>query len=114
MRPIIHRRLPPRPFPSDTRARVSLRRVLFLLACVSLTAPRPARAVDLTLKLEPGLALPLGAPQGQIFGAGGQVTVKGALGLTRWLSAQLTLGFDGFPANANGGDSGYAWTFGAG
>jgi len=62
------------------RARVlpkagGLRLCMFLLAC-----PFAANAVDVDLKVEPGVALPLSAPQSQRFGVGGAGSAKLLLG----------------------------------
>ncbi len=77
-----------------------------LLSCAAVLLAFPAGAVDLDLKFEPGLAVPLGAPQSQRFGFGGAATMK------------VLAGFEGSYVNAAGGitflglaaKSGYAST----
>jgi hypothetical protein len=54
---------------------------LFLFAFAVLACPFAARAVDLSLKLEPGGALSLGRPQSQRFGLGGAASLKALVGL---------------------------------
>jgi outer membrane protein OmpA-like peptidoglycan-associated protein len=77
--------------------------------------PLPTRAGDFTLKLEPGVALPLTAPQSKLFTAGGGLGVKGLWSLNRYLGLGPSVTFIGLPAsNANGnGTFGSAWGFGA-
>jgi outer membrane protein OmpA-like peptidoglycan-associated protein len=63
----------------------------FLLLVFALfTFPFAARAVDLDVKIEPGVGFTLGAPQTQRFELGGAATVKGLVGLEGgWLNASL-------------------------
>lgn len=62
-----------------------------LLTCAAALLAFPAGAIDLDLKFEPGLAVPLGAPQSQRFGLGGAATLK------------VLAGFEGSYVNAAGG-----------
>ena len=41
-----------------------------------LAFPLPARATDVSFKLEPGMAVPLSAPQSQLYGVGGGQSLK--------------------------------------
>ena len=85
--------------------------LLFLIPLLSL--PFAARAaVDLDVKLEPGVALTLKAPQSQRFELGGAGTLKGLAGLEGgWLNVALGLTFLGLPAETGYGSSsaGTAW-----
>ena len=69
---------------------------------------------DLSLKLEPGMAIPLTTPQSEIYGIGGGQSLKLLIGLTDWLDIGPTASFLILPANKAGGESGVAWGFGAG
>ena len=91
--------------------------LLALIASASLTCPPAARAIDLDAKVEPGVAVPLGAPQSQRFSPGGAGTFKllvGPEGSYLDLSAGLT--FVGLPAQAGYPSSspGTAWAPGVG
>jgi len=68
--------------------------------------------VDLTLKLEPGVAIPLGKPQTDHFGVGGAATLKGLVGFEgSYVSVAGGLTFIGLPARSGEPDSslGTAW-----
>jgi outer membrane protein OmpA-like peptidoglycan-associated protein len=77
------------------------------------TDPLPSQPGDFSLKVEPGVALPLTNPQSQRFDAGGGETIKALWLLNRYLDIGPSATFIGFPAGASGGDAGTAWTFGA-
>jgi outer membrane protein OmpA-like peptidoglycan-associated protein len=85
-----------------------------LILAGALLAPAPAHAVDLTLKIEPGLALALDSPQSELFGAGGEILVKGAVGLARWFALQATVGFLGLPATSDTDSAAFAYFLGGG
>lgn len=71
-------------------------RMTFGLPFAALLAfPAAARATDLGVRLEPGLAVPLAAPQAGRFTAGGVVSAKGFIGLNRYLEAQAGFSFVG-------------------
>lgn len=87
----------------------------FFLFPLSLAAwlafPTPAHALDLGLRLEPGLALPLTSPQTERFGLGGSMTLKGYVGLNRYLDAEIGFNFLRLnPGNATPGEAGEAWS----
>jgi outer membrane protein OmpA-like peptidoglycan-associated protein len=85
--------------------------------CVALgllAAPSSARAVDVSLKLEPGVAIPLTAPQSQIYNPGVGQSVKALFGLTPYLDLGPSTTFLLLPAATKGAESGVAWGFGAG
>jgi outer membrane protein OmpA-like peptidoglycan-associated protein len=77
-----------------------------------LTFPLAARAIDLDLKVEPGLGLTLGSPQKDRFHLGGAATVKALVGSEgSWFNVAAGLTFLGLPAQS-GYDSmstGTAW-----
>ena len=82
--------------------------LLFLL----LACPFAAQAVDLNLKFEPGVAVPLGSPQSDRFGVGGAATLKGIVGFDgSYVSVAGGLTFIGLPAKSGLADSslGTAW-----
>src|SRR6476620_9329417 len=67
-----------------------------LRPCVALglvAYPLGATAGDLTFKLEPGVALPLSAPQSDLYGAGGGESLKALFGLNRYLDIGPTASF---------------------
>ncbi len=74
--------------------------------------PLPAQAGDFTLKLEPGLALPLTHPQSQLFKVGGGQTVKALWAVNPYIDLGPSLTYLVLPAEAALADSGTAWTFG--
>jgi outer membrane protein OmpA-like peptidoglycan-associated protein len=75
--------------------------------------PRPAQVGDFSLKVEPGVALPLTDPQAQLFKVGGAQTVKALWMINRYLDVGPSVGFMTLP-NEDQGDFGTAWTFGGG
>jgi outer membrane protein OmpA-like peptidoglycan-associated protein len=73
--------------------------------------PLPGRAGDFTLKLEPGVAIPLTKPQSERFNVGGGQTVKALWLLTEQLDIGPSVTFISLPSEADD-ESGTAWTFG--
>lgn len=87
--------------------------VLAAVACAAL-APATANAdVPLTLKLEPGVALPLTSPQSDRFDPGADITVKQLIGLTPWLVVGPSLSALALQSNLPGVDTGTAYRLGA-
>ena len=84
------------------------------LALGLLTWNTGARAVDLSLKLEPGLAVPLSAPQSRIYDVGGSESLKLLFGLTPYLDIGPTASFTLLSAAAAQGESGMVWGLGGG
>jgi outer membrane protein OmpA-like peptidoglycan-associated protein len=86
--------------------------VLTLPFAALLALPAPARALDLGLRLEPGVALPLSEPQSQRFDFGATMAMKGYLGLGRYFDAQV--GFTFLRLNTSGAvagaEPGEAWS----
>ena len=65
-----------------------------------LALPTTASALEFGVKAEPGLAVPLAAPQSSRFTPGGEVSLKGYLGLGRYFDAQAGISFLGLGAAA--------------
>lgn len=87
-----------------------------LLAGIGLLAlPSVAHADDtvpVTLRLEPGVAIPTTDPQAQRFGVGGALAVKPELTLFHYLGVGPSVQFMGLPSNVSGVDAGTAWSYG--
>jgi len=83
-----------------------------LAALALLAIPAAARAVDVGLKVEPALALPLSQP----FGVDGTGALKGFIGLGPWVDAAGTLLILGLPTMAGSlsPESARAWGGGGG
>jgi outer membrane protein OmpA-like peptidoglycan-associated protein len=84
------------------------------VALTLLVLPRPAVALDVSFKLEPGVAVPLTAPQSQVYGVGGGESLKALFGLTPYLDIGPTASFLLLPAAAAHAESGIAWGLGGG
>ena len=85
---------------------------LLLLVLVLLASPSAAPALDLALKLEPGVALPLTAPQSDRFELGGAASIKALAGMEgSWLNLGLGLTFVGLRAKSGfaSTETGTAW-----
>jgi hypothetical protein len=74
--------------------------------------PLGAQAVTLSLRLEPGISLPLSAPQVEHLGPGGGGTLKGALGFGRVFDVQVAASVFGYSARL--GDPSSLFTAGGG
>jgi outer membrane protein OmpA-like peptidoglycan-associated protein len=75
----------------------------------------PAEPGDFSLKVEPGLAIPLTAPQSDLFGLGGGQTIKALWALSPYFDIGPSATFITMPAEGTApGEAGTAWTFGAG
>jgi outer membrane protein OmpA-like peptidoglycan-associated protein len=66
------------------------------------------------LKIEPGVAVPLNAPQSRLFDVGGGQTVKGLWSLNRYWDIGPSVTFLALPAADGVSEAGTAWTFGGG
>lgn len=84
------------------------------LAVVVLIVPLAASAVDFSVKLEPGVAIPLTAPQNDAFDLGFGQSVKALIGLTSWLDIGPTVSYLMLSADKKGTEAGVAWGFGGG
>lgn len=76
--------------------------------------PAPVHAGDLSFKLEPGVSIPLSAPQSQIYDVGGGQSVKLLLGLTPYLDVGPVASFMLLPAADPLAESGVVWGLGGG
>ncbi|WP_232293439.1 OmpA family protein [Stigmatella aurantiaca] len=74
----------------------------------------PARAADFGLKFEPGVAVPLTAPQSQLYKTGGGLTLKALFGLNQYLDIGPSVTLLQLPATADQMEPGAAWAFGGG
>ena len=80
----------------------SLRRLAKPAFCLPVAAllllPATASALEVGVRVEPGLALPLTAPQTPRFTPGGEISLKGYLGLGRYFDVQAGATFLGLGA----------------
>lgn len=88
-----------------------MKKVLKLLsiavASIGLLAlPSVANAQEVTLRAEPGAAVPLTDPQAQRFGVGGAIAVKPELTLFHFLGVGPSLQWIGLPSDVSGVDAG--------
>ncbi len=75
--------------------------------------PSLAQAQEVTLRAEPGVAIPTTDPQAQRFGVGGAIAVKPEITLFHWLGLGPSLQWIGLPSNVSGVDAGTATRLGA-
>lgn len=85
-----------------------------LVFVVVLGLPKTANAVHVSLKLEPGIAIPLSAPQSQIYDVGGGESLKALFRINRYLDVGPTGFFLFLPAEQKLAASGSVWGFGGG
>lgn len=85
-----------------------------LLSLVLLVLPISATAGEFSVKLEPGVALPLSAPQSEVFSVGGQQGIKALFGLTPYLDVGPSASFTLLPGSVEGAGAGHVWGLGAG
>jgi len=85
-----------------------------LVILVVLALPKAANAVNFSLKLEPGIAIPLSAPQSQIYDVGGGESFKALFGINRYLDVGPAAFFLFLPAEQKAAASGSVWGFGGG
>jgi outer membrane protein OmpA-like peptidoglycan-associated protein len=92
--------------------RLLARTAISLPVLALLALPATASAVEVGVKVEPGFAVPLGTPQNALFTAGGDVSLKGYLGLGRYFDLQAGVSFLGLGAAAGTMPSteGTAWS----
>jgi len=103
------------PMTLSTMAAMTGAALLVLLAPFAQASdPLPARAGEFSLKLEPGLAIPLSHPQSQLFEIGGSGTIKALWSLNEYLDFGPSATFAALPTESGQGDSGRAWAFGGG
>lgn len=72
----------------------------------------PAKAGEFSLKVEPGLAIPLTAPQSELFELGGGQTVKAFWALNEHWDIGPSATFLALPTDTSSNESGTAWSLG--
>lgn len=99
-------------------SRVGMRTVfvsfLAILSVSLLTESTQAQAGDFGLKIEPGVAMPLTAPQTERFSLGGGQSVKAMFGLTPFLDIGPSVSFVALPPAESMTEFGTAWMVGGG
>jgi len=88
-----------------------------LAACSGLfllLVPSAAEAQGLSFKLEPGVAIPMNAPQSKVFGVGGGESLKLLFGLTPYLDIGPSASFVMLPNQTKNAESGVVWALGGG
>src|SRR6185369_2720420 len=83
-----------------------------LLGVGLFVVPSLAQAQEVTLRVEPGVAIPVTDPQAQRFGVGGALAIKPELGLGSYLSIGPSLQVMQLPSNVPGVEAGNAWSYG--
>ena len=76
--------------------------------------PTAANALNYGLKLEPGIAIPLSAPQSQIYNVGGGESLKALFGITPYFDVGPSAFFLFLPAEQKLAASGSVWGLGGG
>lgn len=77
-----------------------------------LAVPSLAHAQKLTLRVEPGVAVPLTNPQADRFHPGGSLVLKPELTLFSWVGVGPSAQFMALPSRVDGVSTGTAWSFG--
>lgn len=98
---------------TDRLRRAGLR-AAHLLAFAVLAVATPVTATDLSFKLEPGVAIPLTAPQSDVYGVGFGQSFKALFGVTDFLDVGPSASFMLLPASQRLAESGVVWGLGAG
>jgi len=86
--------------------------ITFIGATALFAAPSLAQAQSLTLRLEPGVAVPLTDPQAQRFDVGGAFALKPEVGLGSYFSAGPMVQVIQLPSKVSGVEAGNAWSYG--
>lgn len=84
-----------------------------LLGAGLFALPSLAQAQEVSLRVEPGVAVPLTDPQDQRFGVGGAVAVNPEITLAHYLGVGPSLSYMWLPSKVDGVDNGTALGFGA-
>ncbi len=79
-----------------------------------LFSPMGSAAGDVSFKVEPGVAIPLTAPQSDIYDIGGGQSVKALFGIGRYFSIGPSTTFLFLPGSVANSEAGTAWGFGGG
>ena len=85
-----------------------------LVVVVVLALPKAANALTVGVKLEPGIAIPLSAPQSQIYDVGAGESLKILFGINRYLDVGPDAFFLFIPAEQKQAASGSVWGVGGG
>src|SRR6478752_4820312 len=88
--------------------------LIVLVVVVVLALPKAANALTVGVKLEPGIAIPLSAPQSQIYDVGGGESLKILFGINRYLDVGPGAFFLFLPAEQKLAASGSVWGVGGG
>ncbi|CAN5923767.1 hypothetical protein BH11MYX3_BH11MYX3_00340 [soil metagenome] len=83
-------------------------------ALLVLFATTAAGAEGFSIKLEPGVAVPLSEPQSDIYDVGGGQSLKALFGVSPYLDVGPTASFLFLPAATDEAESGVVWGLGAG
>lgn len=89
------------------------RSTVTLTALVLLASPLAAGATEFAVKIEPGVTIPLTAPQSDIYDTGGGQTVKALFGINSYIDIGPAATFQFLPAEAANAQSGVVQGFGA-
>lgn len=84
------------------------------LGAALLSTSTAARAEGVSIKLEPGVAIPATAPQSEIYDVGGGQSLKALFGVAPYLDIGPSASFLFLPASAPLAESGVAWGLGGG
>jgi outer membrane protein OmpA-like peptidoglycan-associated protein len=87
-----------------------------VVAVAAILGSSPAQAQVMSLKIEPGVAIPLTAPQSEEFDVGGSESIKLLFGLGPFFDVGLTSSFTMVPSSdtTSQAQDGVAWGFGGG
>jgi outer membrane protein OmpA-like peptidoglycan-associated protein len=83
-----------------------------LVGAFLLLSPLSAQAQELSLRVEPGVAIPLTSPQTERFKVGGAAAIKPELGLGSYFSVGPSVSFVGLPSKLSNVDAGTLWGVG--
>jgi len=108
--------MPPRPLAPIIFAAATAALVLFASVARATepppSGPLPEPPRTFTLKLEPGVAIPLTDPQSALFEVGGSQTLKALWSINRFMDVGPSASFMALAVEASPGVVGTAWTFG--
>lgn len=85
---------------------------VLMVALGFLVAPSIASAQELTLRVEPGVAIPTTDPQAQRFGVGGALALKPEVTVFHYLGLGPSVQVMQLPSRVDGVSDGNAWSFG--
>lgn len=74
--------------------------------------PQVAQAQEVTLRVEPGVAIPLTDPQAQRFGVGGALAIKPELTFFHYVGVGPSVQVIQLPSRIDGVSAGNAWSYG--